>query len=386
MARQERPVDPTAGPLQSLAYDLRKLRVENGGPTYRALARKTGYSASTLSEAASGNRKPTLDVLLAYVGALNGDQEVWRERWAALDDTSESASSESELSEAQLSEAQPAAPQPAPAEGAADGGNRWSWRSPRVVLGAALVLTVVAAGALWLSWRHGPTPRVAAASPGCPAVSKSATFSARTYGGGVTIRQGPARADRPLASVPAGCTIGLVGYCLGEAIIDATAYTPDVRWFMVAGGGVVASAMVHGNPPAGMGFSRCPGDRPAPSAITLGVASLRHDADQITLTATGRDVEVVGYAAYYADRTGATASWHQIGLTGPGTGGFAMAWNPRELPAGATPVLAAAACLGGEGPTGVVDLLAYPAGGANRLDTDQRMAAGQVACLYPVAR
>jgi hypothetical protein len=275
----------------------------------------------------------------------------------------------------------------------------------RILLGAALALIVIAAGALWLNWHNDSTPRQAIASPTCPAVGKAATFTARTYGSGSTIRQGPARADRPLTSVPAGCTIGLVGYCLGEAIIDATAYTPDVRWFMVAGGGVIASAMVHGNPPAGMGLSRCPGDRPAPTAITLGVTADGHDPDRVTLTATGRNVDVVGYAAYYPDSTGAKASWHQIGLTGPGPGGFAMAWNPREATAGnppqstagkpreATttnpgepPILAAAACLGGEGATGIVDLRAYPAGGVTRLNPDQRTAAGQIACLYPVAK
>ena len=81
VARQERPVDPTAGPLQALAYDLRKLRAEAGNPTYRVLARSAGYSATTLSEAAGGTRLPTLDVLLAYVGACHGDPDHWRKRW-----------------------------------------------------------------------------------------------------------------------------------------------------------------------------------------------------------------------------------------------------------------------------------------------------------------
>jgi transcriptional regulator with XRE-family HTH domain len=394
VARQERPVDPTAGPLQSLAYDLRKLRVENGSPTYRALARKTGYSASTLSEAASGNRKPTLDVLLAFVGALGGDQKEWRERWAVLDDTVQSTPPTSELPEADAANDDSAPNHSAPnqntpdqntpnvntPDGPADNSKR---PSRRLVLSAALVLIVIAAaGAIWLNWPNGSPPRLAATSSGCPATGKSATFSARTYGNGTTIRQGPARADRPLTTVPAGCTIGLVGYCLGEAIIDSTAYTPDVRWFMVAGGGVIASATVHGNPPAGMGLSRCAGDRPAPTAITLGIAADGQDADQITLTATGRNVDVVGYAAYYPDSAGATPTWHQIELTGPGNGNFGVTWNAKA----GHPVLAAAACLGGEGPTGVVDLRAYPAGGASPLNKDQQTAAGQIACLYPVAK
>nr|BFE73918.1 hypothetical protein GCM10020092_072190 [Actinoplanes digitatis] len=72
MARQEKAVDPAAGPLQAFAFALRKVRIEAGSPTYRTLARSAGYSAATLSEAAGGTRKPTLDVVLAYVGACRG--------------------------------------------------------------------------------------------------------------------------------------------------------------------------------------------------------------------------------------------------------------------------------------------------------------------------
>src|SRR5207247_519453 len=61
VARHERPVDPDAGPLQAFAHDLRTLRAQAGSPTYRALAKTAGYSATTLSEAAGGVRKPSLD-------------------------------------------------------------------------------------------------------------------------------------------------------------------------------------------------------------------------------------------------------------------------------------------------------------------------------------
>jgi transcriptional regulator with XRE-family HTH domain len=385
MARQERPVDPAAGPLQTLAHELRKLRVEAGSPTYRALARRTGYSASTLSEAAAGKRKPTLDVLLAYVGALQGDADEWRERWEALESSPASLKSSPPVPAEPGSDTRPAGTSPSPAAsssaagsagGAAESGapGRWrgAWRSGRTLTVAGLALVVLAGAAYGvqkMASRDEPAPAAAGVS-GCPA-ARSGVFSARTYGSGTTIRQGPARVDRPLASVPAGCTLGLTGYCVGEPIMDSTAYTPDVRWFMVAGGGVVASATVHGNPPAGMGVSRCAGDRPLPSAITLRLAA---HAGRVKLTASGPGVDVVGYAAYYA------AAWHQIGLTGPGGGGFPMEWSTS----GNKPIaLAAAACLGGEAPTGVVDVRAYPAGGASRVD---KTVAGQVACLYPVAK
>ncbi|MFI8933293.1 hypothetical protein ACIG3E_37200 [Streptomyces sp. NPDC053474] len=81
MGRREKPLEPTAGPVQRFAYDLRKLRAEAGSPTYRTLAERTAYSAPTLSAAASGDRLPSLPVLLAYVEACGGDRAVWEARW-----------------------------------------------------------------------------------------------------------------------------------------------------------------------------------------------------------------------------------------------------------------------------------------------------------------
>ncbi|MDQ1027099.1 WD40 repeat protein/transcriptional regulator with XRE-family HTH domain [Streptomyces umbrinus] len=79
--RREVPVDPAAGPAQRFAFELRKLRAEAAGITYRSLARRAGYSVTTLSQAAAGERLPTLPVTLAYVGACGGDLAEWEARW-----------------------------------------------------------------------------------------------------------------------------------------------------------------------------------------------------------------------------------------------------------------------------------------------------------------
>ena len=63
MGRPERPVDPEAGPVQRLAHQLRELRRAAGGPSYRAMARTAGFSATTLSQAAAGERLPSLAVV-----------------------------------------------------------------------------------------------------------------------------------------------------------------------------------------------------------------------------------------------------------------------------------------------------------------------------------
>jgi tetratricopeptide (TPR) repeat protein len=84
VGRPERPLDPTAGLLQAFAHDLRELRRTAGNPKYRALARHAGYSASSLSAAASGWSVPSLPVTLAYVGACGGDAGEWEQRWHEL--------------------------------------------------------------------------------------------------------------------------------------------------------------------------------------------------------------------------------------------------------------------------------------------------------------
>ncbi|MEO3751925.1 helix-turn-helix domain-containing protein [Streptomyces sp. B6B3] len=80
MGRQENPLDPDAGPIQRFAAELRATR-QVAGLTYRAMARRTRFTASTLSRAAGGDQLPSLAVTLAYVRTCGGDQEEWERRW-----------------------------------------------------------------------------------------------------------------------------------------------------------------------------------------------------------------------------------------------------------------------------------------------------------------
>ncbi|KAA6213902.1 hypothetical protein CP973_32525 [Streptomyces albofaciens JCM 4342] len=76
-------MDPEAGPVERLAWELRQLRERAGTPSYRTLAKTAHYSASTLAEAAKGERLATLDVVLAYAQACGGDRAEWEARWRA---------------------------------------------------------------------------------------------------------------------------------------------------------------------------------------------------------------------------------------------------------------------------------------------------------------
>ncbi|MDW8805803.1 hypothetical protein P1P68_13675 [Streptomyces scabiei] len=84
MGRPERPVDPTAGPVQWLAQELRELRKTAGGPSYRAMADAAGFTATTLSKAAAGERLPSLAVVQGYVRACGGDPTQWESRWTKV--------------------------------------------------------------------------------------------------------------------------------------------------------------------------------------------------------------------------------------------------------------------------------------------------------------
>ncbi|MGY1498440.1 nSTAND1 domain-containing NTPase [Streptomyces sp. QTS52] len=81
MGRPERPLDPIAGPVPRLAHELRKLRRNAGTPSYRAMAETAGFSGTTLSQAAAGERLPSLAVVQGYVRACGGDPAEWELKW-----------------------------------------------------------------------------------------------------------------------------------------------------------------------------------------------------------------------------------------------------------------------------------------------------------------
>ncbi|WP_234336922.1 nSTAND1 domain-containing NTPase [Streptomyces xylophagus] len=99
MGRPERPVDPAAGAVQGLAHALRELRRAAGGPSYRTMAKAAGFSATTLSQAAAGERLPTLAVVEGYVRACGGDPAEWGPRWKEAE-----AEAEAEASRARAAE------------------------------------------------------------------------------------------------------------------------------------------------------------------------------------------------------------------------------------------------------------------------------------------
>ncbi|MGW1060436.1 helix-turn-helix domain-containing protein [Micromonospora rubida] len=399
MARQERPVDPTAGPVQALAYELRKLRAEAGNPTYRQLARSAGYGATTLSEAAGGARLPTLEVLLAYVGACGGDPDEWRQRWhetAARVRPTEPVRQVAGEREGDPEEGAGAGTegpgQPAVAPSGVrrprNGPPRPRWVVP-VVAVAAVIVTVMAVVTVVELPDDGPTAPGAAR---CPSVPDGTTFTAVTYGGGAHVRDGAARDESVLTTIPPDCTVGFTGFCVGEKVYDNTGGMPDVRWFKLAGGGVVSSAVVHGNPPRDLRASDCRNGRPTPTSLELSVVTGAGRSGTVTLRATGRDLYVVGFATSVgAPASSGERTWRQVSLADVRDPTVGASVRLDALPGASAQgpvVLVAAACLGGDSPTGLVrarQVRPEDPRGAVPVTLDQRQqaeAAGS-ACRYP---
>lgn len=138
MPRSESPIDPDGGPLAEFASDLRLVREKAGSPPYRVLARRAGYSASTLSVAANGSSLPSREVTLAYVQARGADPGPWAARWEEL--------------AAQLKATDPPSDAPDPAmtelvEVARAGSSR-RWPRRVVVLRLSFACLVIAAGVI----------------------------------------------------------------------------------------------------------------------------------------------------------------------------------------------------------------------------------------------
>ena len=83
VGRPERKLNPEDGPVARFALDLRRLREKAGQPSYRRMAARAHYSQTALSEAAGGDKVPSLPVTLGFVEACDGDRVEWEERWRA---------------------------------------------------------------------------------------------------------------------------------------------------------------------------------------------------------------------------------------------------------------------------------------------------------------
>lgn len=83
MGRPQAPLERDGSPVREFAFWMRDLR-NRSGLTYEQVAKMTHYGTSTLQAATSGDRLPTLKVVMAFVQACDGDLPAWRAYWTQL--------------------------------------------------------------------------------------------------------------------------------------------------------------------------------------------------------------------------------------------------------------------------------------------------------------
>ncbi len=83
MGRPQAHLERDGTPVREFAFWLRDLR-NRSGLTYDQVAKATHYGTSTLQAATSGERLPTLKVVLAFVEACDGDVAEWHSYWTQL--------------------------------------------------------------------------------------------------------------------------------------------------------------------------------------------------------------------------------------------------------------------------------------------------------------
>jgi transcriptional regulator with XRE-family HTH domain len=74
--------DPSRRPIETFAEQLRALRERARSPSYRDMARRTHFSASTLAEAVSGRRLPSVAVVRALATVYGADPDEWATKLA----------------------------------------------------------------------------------------------------------------------------------------------------------------------------------------------------------------------------------------------------------------------------------------------------------------
>ncbi len=384
MGRHEKPLPEDAPAiLRRFAQDLRDMR-SHAELTLDQLARKSGFLKSQLSEAASGNRLPTEEVLRGFVGGCGvtgSAQALWVRRLQELRQDPEVV---------QWVGGRADSPRTGSAEDRRGAPRRRILRRlmAAVTVLAAILGVIVAFRDIFQSTSvDGPS--------GCPRPVSDAAFTATAkLPAGALVRDGASQDFPILRRIPSGCEISFVGYCVGDAIEDPAARLPDVRWLLPADGpGVIASAVTRGQVPKEMAPSTCPGQHEQPREIDLIEPSGEALSGRLQLLASAPGAALVGFAAEHAAASDpGTLRWRQIGMATQGHP-FQVVWDFNESAVSQDSVrVIAVICLAGEFPSDFVAARTYKMrvgpetperSTAFELAGDDRRAARQAACRYP---
>jgi len=242
-----------------------------------------------------------------------------------------------------------------------------------------------------------------AAAP-CPgAQTRGVAMIAITHPVGANVRSGPGRTFAQKSRFAPDCSVGFVGYCLGEVEPDlfyqsrVNQTIGDMRWFILPRGrgvvhaGVVASQGVDEKLPR----KTCRGGVPMPDPPEL--SSVGNLDGTTTLEAVTDRAPNVGFAAY--STVDGDLFLYRIALDADTSDGFGRTWDPTVLaqehgPGRGTVGVIAVVCLAAEAPTDLVDVVygtlpadgQGPVGRATKLDqlsVEDQARLRRKACLLP---
>lgn len=382
MPRPEASLDRATGPLAEFALSLRELRVAAGMPTYRTLSKRAGYSPSTLSEAASGLRRPSLDVLLAYVGACGGDAQIWQQKWLSLPATTPPSAAgifvhrvanakpspvslDADSCAADLSKADPIDTRPTlvtlspetpdpPRPRSAGKTPRWRWPRRLAALGTGL--------AVGASITIATVTVVLAQKPDCSHPSSDIS-TAILVGHGELAKLWDTASPEGQGGAVGSCPVRVISYCLGTMELNVENKKPDERWYYVRDAdnhtGYLSAAVMSA--PAGtreVPYVPCTGGDPMPTNMTFEIGRRASNAGvggpSHAFDGRADNAPVIGYAEYVpGNRENGGRPWRQITLSDAAMG--PVLWNPPE--ANDSSKVIAAACLGPGSPVAGVSAM-----------------------------
>jgi hypothetical protein len=277
MGRRMRPLDPTAGPVEGLASELRALRALAGDKPFWKMTRHCSVSKSALAAAAAGRQLPSEKVTQEFVRACGGDWAWWRERWAQAAEALEALNTREgraggvlvvrpqnmlSLMRGQL----PFSPDNGP-----DGLTPWARSVPvagrpprghgaRLGLVGLVVAALVAGGITWANGGFGDSPQPSHARP--------------------TVAAGPVVTGQ----VPDGTDPGQVG-CFADKVTLETAHVllqkqAQVRGRVLDAGTDVGTISLVYSPHCAGAWARfypTPGLNPDPNDTTVGATTIEAD-------------------------------------------------------------------------------------------------------------
>lgn len=179
-------------------------------------------------------------------------------------------------------------------------------------VGQVIAAAAALAGLFGLTELLLPAPRNASAPAACPgAQTRGLEYLAASGSDGVSVREGPGRSFPQSDRLLGDCSLGFVGYCLGEPTLDVFYIefgreVADARWLVLPKGrGYVAAGAVRSQEAEDRLLLPQP-DCPSPEEFKIEAPELRFSQEgleegQVKVSAIAAGAPTVGFASHHLE-------------------------------------------------------------------------------------